>query len=220
MKLNLPVWLKRSDSRPKTKWSIWMALLIGVGVGLAVSIFTLTRSINKDSDVVHAYDFTDSASIYSLKYPRDWTLQLEQLQCANDCPEMPNWDQVSRGVLLVPPGEHVSSGAVTVQGYTLNQAEADKTDNLTSDCVATDDYHQVQVIKVNGYDVCYDYLDWWRDDLSEGIKAHTYTYRKGDYFVKLSFTERYFNAWGNNQDDNSQYLPAFRAIVRTVDFLR
>ena len=207
--------------RPKRKqqFNIWMALLIGVGIGLIVSIFTVIKEINKAQAVVRAYDYVDSAGIYSLKYPAAWTLELEPTfpgcdgpGCADRAPDM--WLTNSRGATLISPENNIPGNGVSIFAYTLQQAEDF---GYVIGCEASDRFHTVEVQKINGYDVCYDYLDWWRDDFSEGSKEHTYTYRKGDYFVSLHFTERQFQ-WEQTQDD-SALLPAFRAIVRSVKIL-
>lgn len=206
-------------SKSKQQFNIWMALLIGIGLGLVASIITVIGEINKTQSTIRAYNYIDSAGIYSLKYPAEWTLELESTfpgcdgpSCADRAPDM--WLTNSRSITLISPGSSISGNGILVVAYTHQQAEDF---GYVIQCEAIDPFHTVEVLKINGYDVCYDYLDWWRDDFSEGSKEHTYTYRKGDYFVSLHFIERQFQ-WEHIQDD-SVLLPAFRAIVRSVKFL-
>lgn len=209
----------------KQQFNIWMALLIGVGVGLVVSIFTLRSEINKVETTIPAYDYVDSTGIYTLKYPADWTLELERIQCAHSCPPTPDWSVVSRDIRLAAPGE--ARGTIDIFAYTLAQAqqpdsglliECESVGKVDTDVI--DEVNTAEVQTINGYDVCYKYQDWWRDDLSEGAKTHTYVYRKGDYFLSLSMIERKYNGWDNIHTENNEHLPALRAIVRSVRFLK
>lgn len=208
--------------RPKQKqqFNVWMALLIGIGMGLIASIFTVIKEINKVESVVKAYDYIDSAGVYTLKYPSAWMLKLEPTFIACDGPDceerVPSiWQINSRGARFASPNSRIPGNVISVTAYTLQQAEAL---NLLIECEAQSRFNKVEVLKINGYDVCYDYMDWWREDNSEGIKEHTYTYRKGDYFVRLHFIERKFQ-WERTQDDSAD-LPAFRAVVRSVNILK
>lgn len=209
----------------KQEFNIWMALLIGVGVGLIVSIVTLIRQINDTESTIRAYDYTDSAGIYTLKYPAEWTLELERIQCTHNCPPTPDWSVVSRDIRLSAPGE--TRGTIDIYAYTLAQAQQPNS-GLLIECEATDEsaagiieeIATAEVQKINGYDVCYKFRDWWRTDLSEGVKTHSYIYRKGDYFLSLSMVERSYSGWDNIHEENSEHLPAFRAIVRSVKFLK
>jgi hypothetical protein len=166
-----------------------------------------TNNTTQKTETQKAY--TDTASIYSLKYPESWSLVVGDDCChtSHDPAEF------SRTILISP-----SDVPKDANGYNI-QVQASKTADIAKsfrDNWATSKA-TVQNVTINGNPAEYVKTEFKGD--AEQYTDHTYLISKGESAVIVTFREKMNHPMVNNVWDASKHMDEYTDILNTVTFL-
>jgi len=159
--------------------------------------------------------YTDTARVYTLAYPSDWTLTYDPSEGAEGLAPAEDWSYVSRGYTLADPYAPKGSQGVSVhidEGDIVSSIIEGVTQNL-------DKFHTLQKLHINGHEVYYDKVDYIGPSGAEKYTDHYYYILNGNILVTLTFREKYYHNYPYDNWDDGQDLATFQDIVYSVKFL-
>ena len=190
---------------------ICAVLLVGVvaGAGWYLVQRQDTKKPNTAAQTVSTKSYTDSAKLYSLKYPSGWTVT-EESDCCSGVPK--DYTKVSRSVTFAPRAK------TSIHGYGFN-VQADKTDALAKIVQQgwQDNKHVPEAKKINGYDAQYVKVTFNGD--AEHYVDHNYllTYEGASVFV--TFRESYYHQYPAEDWSATQDMGSFTNLLHSIKFL-
>jgi len=176
------------------------------------------QNVTNAQSVTGMKTYVDTAKLYTVRYPADWQLSYDEPQGSESAPVAPDWTMVSRGISLLPA--NVPPRDSFGRSLTINvgsAAGAMKVVNEDKQAV----FHTVTHHTIHGHDAFLDRLDFVGPAAAEKYTDEAYTIINGNTAVTLYFRVKYYHntvmpvvSW-----DDSADLPAYLAIVQSVQFL-
>jgi hypothetical protein len=153
-------------------------------------------------------DYTDTAKVYSVKYPSNWTIKLTEP--ASEGP-MPDFTKVSRGLDFVYPNA-VEGMGVSVQ--------ADMTGDLANSIMAgwQSNKHIPQKKVINGYSAQYVQITFKGD--AESYTDEQYLFSKNGSSVFITFRQEYYHQFPAENWDATKAVPGFETILNSIKLLK
>lgn len=154
-------------------------------------------------------DYMDTAEVYSLKYPSNWTTKLSEGGCDN-C-SLPDYTKVSQPVSFIYPNAKDFMG-VSIQ--------ADTTDELANNILANwqADKHIPEKKVINGYSAQYVQVVFKGD--AESYTDENYLFTKNNTSVFITLRQKYYHQSPAQNWDASKALPSFEAILNSIELLK
>jgi len=155
--------------------------------------------------------YTDTARVYSVQYPYDWTIK-EDEHGGEGAP--PDYSTTSRTVRLVPPGVTEHGLEVTIQ------AGRGRVSNLRS--LIRDGWkdsgHIPQATRINGYEAEY-VQEEFKNAPYEEWTDHNYLIIASDVTLYITFREKWYHPMSNTNWDGRTFFPEFNFILNSVTLL-
>lgn len=153
-------------------------------------------------------DYTDTAKVYSLKYPSIWTVKLSEGGSEGPAPD---YLKVSRPVDFVYPNAKEGMG-VSVQADTTGDLATSVTANWESN------KHTPQKKTINGYNVQYVQVAFKGD--AESYNDENYLFIKNNISVFVTFRQKYYHQSPAENWDASKAVPGFDSILNSIKILK
>lgn len=191
-------------------------LLVLIAVGLVVGIgwYFIQRNDNKPrpnstEQVIETKPYTDSAKVYSLRYPSTWTIT-EEADCCEGEPK--DYTKTSRSITITPPGK------ADVHGYGV-YIQADRTDALASRIEQhwKDNNHDPEAKTINGYSAQYVKIAFNGD--AENYIDHTYLLTHNGASMYVTFREKYYHQHPAENWSAAQDMSMFNKVLASTKFL-
>jgi hypothetical protein len=153
-------------------------------------------------------DYMDTAKVYSLKYPSNWTAKLSE--GGSEGP-VPDYTKVSQPVNFMYPSAKDLIG-VSVQ--------ADTTDELANTILAnwSDNKHTPVKKVINGYSAQYVQVVFKGD--AESYTDENYLLTKNGTSVFITFRQKYYHQFPAENWDASKAIPGFETILNSIELLK
>jgi hypothetical protein len=153
-------------------------------------------------------DYTDTAKVYSVKYPSNWTVKLSEPAGEGTAPD---FTKVSRSLDFVYP-KAVDGMGVGVQ--------ADTTGDLAQTIVANwaTNKHTPEKKVINGYSVQYVQVVFKGD--AESYTDENYLFTKNGTSVFITFRQKYYHQSPAANWDASKAVPGFETILNSIKLLK
>jgi hypothetical protein len=175
-----------------------------------VGWFAMNKNEDKNTTQTESKtSYTDTASIYSLKYPSSWSLNEEDPCCEGE-PKDPT--QFSQSITIVPADK------TSIFGYGV-KVQADKTDALAKEIEKnwSDNNQQPEAVMINGYDAKYVKREFKGD--AENYIDHSYLLTHNGATVYLTYRENYYHQYPAADWSAAEDMDEFSAILNSVTFL-
>jgi hypothetical protein len=154
-------------------------------------------------------DYMDTAKVYSLKYPSNWTSALVEGGCDN-C-SIPDYTKVSQAVNFKYPN---------IKDFMGVSVQADTTDTLANSILAnwSDNKHTPIKKVINGYSAQYVQVVFKGD--AESYTDENYLLTKNGTSVFITFRQKYYHQFPAENWDASKAIPGFETILNSIELLK
>lgn len=153
-------------------------------------------------------DYTDTAKVYSLKYPSNWTVKLSEGGSEGPAPD---YLKVSRPVDFVYPNAKEGMG-VSVQADTTGDLATSILDNWKSN------KHTPEKKTINGYNVQYVQVVFKGD--AETYTDENYLFIRDKTSVFITFRQKYYHQSPAENWDASKAVPGFETTLNSIKILK